>query len=69
MARTLFATALAQAVVPVIALMIWPLQVTYWGAAGVFGVLVLNAFFVLLFVVSALLFQKAERGGPEPDAV
>ncbi len=66
MARTLFATALAQALVPVIALTI---KVTSWGAAGVFGVLVLNAFFVMLFVVSALLFRKAARGGPERGAV
>ena len=58
MARTLFATALAQALVPVIALII---QVTSWGAAGVFGVFVLNAFFVMLFVVSALLFRRAAR--------
>ena len=56
MARTLFAMALAQASVPVVALMI---QVDAWGAAGVFGVFVVNGFFVLLFAVSALLFRRA----------
>jgi len=59
MARALFVTALAQALVPVIALTIW--QPTSWGAAGVFGVFVLNAFFVMLLVGSALLFKRARR--------
>ena len=61
MARTMFATALAQFLVPVITLIAWPPQVASWGAAGVFGVFVLNAVFVLLFVASALLFRKAAR--------
>jgi hypothetical protein len=64
MARTLFATASAQALVPVIALMIWQPQATSWGAAGVFGVFVLNAFFVMLFVISALLFRRAAHEQP-----
>ncbi len=64
MARALFATALAQALVPVIALSIWPPQVISWGAAGVFGVFVLNAFFVMLFVGSALLFRRASASDP-----
>jgi hypothetical protein len=72
MARALFATALAQALVPVIALIIWKPQVTsveaFLGMLGVFGV---NAFFVMLFVGSALLFRYAGReqtpagAGPE----
>ena len=61
MARSLFATALGQAMVPVIALIIWNPQVTSW--APVFG---LNAFFVMLFIGSALLFRKAARGEPAP---
>ncbi len=61
MARALFATALGQAMVPVIALIIWNPQVTSW--APVFG---LNAFFVMLFIGSALLFRKAARGEPAP---
>jgi hypothetical protein len=58
MARALFATALAQALVPVIALVIWNPQVTSW-APGVLRVFGLNAFFVALFVASALLFRRA----------
>jgi hypothetical protein len=57
MARTLLAAALVQMSVPVLALIIWP-QVSC-GAAGVFGVFVLNAFFATLFVISALLFRHA----------
>jgi hypothetical protein len=64
MARAMFATALAQMLVPVIALIIWPPQVIPWGAAGVFGVFVLNAFFVMLWVGSALLFRNVAREQP-----
>jgi hypothetical protein len=55
MSRVLFATAIAQALVPVVALAIWqpPLSA---GVAAVFGV---NAFFVMLFIASALLFRRA----------
>jgi heme/copper-type cytochrome/quinol oxidase subunit 4 len=67
MARVLFAMALAQALVPVVALLIWKPQLT----SGVAAVLTLNAFFVVLFVGSALLFRNAARdltpagAGPE----
>ena len=65
MARALYATALAQALVAVIALVgglgstgpIWPLDI-----------LALTGFFVALFVASALLFRKAARGRAEPGA-
>jgi len=62
MARALFATALAQALVLVIALIIWKPAFT----SGVLGVFALNAFFAVLFVGSALLFRRAvrERNGP-----
>lgn len=60
MARTLFAMALAQALVPMIALMIWKPQVTL-EPPGVLGVFVLNACFVMLFVGSALLFRRASH--------
>ena len=59
MVRALFAMAFAQMLVPIVALFIWPPQVASWGAAGVFGVFILNAFFAALFVISALLFQRA----------
>ncbi len=58
MARTLFAAALTQMLVPVIALLIWPPPAASW-APGVFGVFVLSAFFAMLFVGSALLFRRA----------
>ena len=56
MARTLFATVLAQALVPVIAPIF---QVTSWGVAGVFGAFVLNALFFMLFVVTAIFLRRA----------
>src|SRR3989344_8453980 len=58
MAHTLFATALVQLLVPVVALFIWPAK-TSWGNAGVIGVFVFNSIFAVLFVVSALLFRRA----------
>jgi hypothetical protein len=59
MARALFATAIAQALVPVIAFIIW--KPSFAEAPGILGVFVLNAFFVMLFVGSALLFRRAAR--------
>ncbi len=67
MARALFATALAQALVVVIVL-IFGLG-SPWSGPG--EILALNGFFVSLFVGSALLFRYAARGqtpasaGPE----
>jgi hypothetical protein len=79
MARALFATALAQMLVPVIALVIWkagwqdllidpnsPNPPFDPGIAPVFG---LNAVFAMLFVGSALLFRHAARGWTERGAV
>ena len=68
MARALLATALAQALVAVIALIF---RLGSGGPPGVLGVLILNGFFVSLFVGSALLFRYAGReqtpagAGPE----
>ena len=59
MARALFATAFAQMLVPVIALIIW--RPSLDDAPGIVGVFMLNAFFVMLFVVSALFFRRAAR--------
>ncbi len=75
MARALFATALAQALILAIVLMRNP-PVTSWTAAVARG-FGLNAFFVVLFVGSALLFrtafrtafQTAGRGESAPGAV
>ena len=62
MARALFATALAQALVSVIALIIT--LGSPESPPGVLGVLILNGFFVGLFVGSALLFWNAAREQP-----
>ena len=59
MARALFATALAQALVAVIALIF---GLGSGSPPGVLGILILNGFFVALFVGSALLFRYAARG-------
>ena len=59
MARALFATALAQMLVPVIALIFWRSSLD--DAPGIVGVFMLNAFFVMLFAVSALFFRRAAR--------
>jgi DNA-binding PadR family transcriptional regulator len=59
MVRVLFATALAQMLVPVIALIAW--RPSLDDAPGILGVFVLNAFFVMLFVVSAFLFRRAAQ--------
>lgn len=57
MACTLFTVALVQFLVPVVALIISP-EVS-WGNVGVIGVFVFNFIFVLLFMLSALLFRRA----------
>jgi len=59
MARALTATAVAQMLVPVIALMVW--RPTLTDPPGLVGVFMLNAFFAVLFVISALFFQRASR--------
>ena len=58
MARALFATALAQTLVAVIAL------VGRLGS-GPLEIVTINGFFVALFVGSAVLFWKAARGRPD----
>jgi hypothetical protein len=58
MARALFATALAQALVAVIALIF---GLGSGSPPGVLGILILNGFFVALFVGSASLFRYAAR--------
>jgi hypothetical protein len=64
MARALFATALAQALVTVIALAA-RLGLPWSGPAEI---LLLNGFFIALFVGSASLFRRAACGRPEPDS-
>ena len=60
MSHALFAMALVQALVPVIALLIWKPQVSSAEAfVDMVRVLILNGFFVMLFVGSGLLFRRA----------
>ena len=68
MARALIATALAQALVAVIALIAGMHQAPYTSVGEILG---LNGFFIALFLGSALLFLNAARertpagAGPE----
>ncbi len=69
MARALFATALAQALVAVIALIAGMHQAPYSSVGEILG---LNGFFVALFLGSAWLFRNAAReqtpAGAGPEA-
>ncbi|MEE8520388.1 MAG: hypothetical protein V3S83_03440 [Gemmatimonadota bacterium] len=69
MARALFATALAQALVAVIALIAGMHQAPYSSVGEILG---LNGFFVALFLGSARLFRNAAReqtpAGAGPEA-
>ncbi len=58
MSITLFAAALIQILVPVIALIVWPPPSISW-APGITGVFLLSAFFAAMFLVSAFLFRRA----------
>ena len=62
MVRALVATAIAQAMVPVIALLVQP-HAVFGEPPGVIGVFALNLFFVVLFAGSALLFRRAQATG------
>jgi hypothetical protein len=59
MPRVLFATALAQVVVPVVALMIWQPEISSTEVLlDLLRVVGVNAFFVAMWVGSALLFRR-----------
>ena len=60
MARALFATAVAQALVAVIAMIAWKQY---------FEISVLNGFFIALWIGSALLFRRAARVRAESGTV
>lgn len=57
MVRVLAVMAIVQLLVPVIALIVWSPAVTSWSP-GLVGVFILNAFFAVLFIGSALLFRR-----------
>jgi hypothetical protein len=68
MARALFATAVVQAVVPLLAILIWkPLVADEKNLGGLIGVTFLNAFLVLLFLASAVSFRRAGDTKPKPS--
>jgi hypothetical protein len=58
MARALFGTAVAQALVPIMALVFWKTNLALGKAVPVIGV---NGLFAMLFMASALLFRHAAR--------
>lgn len=60
MARTLFAMAITQMLVPVFVLIVWPPPTISWSP-GVLGVFLLSGFFAMLFVASGLLFRMAGK--------
>lgn len=62
MARTLYMAAIAQFLVPIIALFVWRPDFS----PGVIGVLALNAFFVVMFVGSAIMFRHASAAPEKP---
>ena len=66
MARALFAAALAQALVAVIALIAGMHQAPYSSVGEILG---LNGFFVALFVGSAWLFRHAAREQPPAGGI
>jgi len=68
MARALFVTAFVQALVLVILLITRNLDLTPWTAAVLRGFCG-NAFYVVLFVASALLFRRAARAESAPGRV
>lgn len=59
MASTMFAAAIAQLLVPVLAMVIWRSSLN--NSPAMTGVFVFNAFFAAMFAVSALLFRRAMR--------
>lgn len=64
LARALGVTAIAQFLVPIVALLIWRPDFS----PGVVQVLLLNFGFVMMFGVSALLFRHAAKAGRGPAA-
>jgi hypothetical protein len=60
MAKAMSLTALVQALVPLVAILVFRPEIsTGENATGVTGIVILNTFFVLLFAASALLFRRA----------
>ena len=60
MTRALLVTALVQALIPLIALVLWSPGTIAW-APSVFGIFALNTLFVALWLAAAWLFRKAAQ--------
>lgn len=73
MARAMIATAIAQILVPLVAMIIWRPEVQNGHEMGVVGVFGVCAFFATLWLISAGLFRnaagRAGKGGNGPLAV
>lgn len=59
MASAAYAAAVAQMLVPVITLMVWPPEIAAWGGPGVLGVFMLSAFFAMMYVFAGVLYRNA----------
>ncbi|RPJ03452.1 MAG: hypothetical protein EHM31_00755 [Candidatus Aminicenantes bacterium] len=59
MSLAMYATAIAQILAPVMALIVW--RSTFDEPPGIVGIFILNGFFAALFVVSGVLFRQASR--------
>jgi hypothetical protein len=62
MSYVLYATAIAQMLVPVAALIIW--RSTSDEPPGIVGIIIFNAFFAGLFTISGALFRRASETTP-----
>jgi hypothetical protein len=56
--KTMIATAIAQFLVPIVAILIWHPSVTAGEGPGILGVFVLNGLFVALWLVAAWLYSS-----------
>jgi hypothetical protein len=59
MATAMYATAIAQFLVPIVAILIWNPRFTAEEGPGVAGVFLLNSIFAALFLISATKFRNA----------
>ncbi|MCB9369849.1 MAG: hypothetical protein H6507_12125 [Calditrichaeota bacterium] len=60
MKYALIATAIVQAIVPFVAMIVWTPEFTAEESPGIIGVIFLNTGIALLFAISALLFRRAD---------
>lgn len=60
---TMYAAAFTQFLIPIIAVFHWQSigvsEAEYWGSAGILKIIAFNGFFVLMFILSGILFRNA----------